>query len=354
MLIKRQDITEALKLLCKVAPKKPSIEIFRFVRIKASKGKVEIVATDTEQRLTWDGYADGDIDVCLPAFALQKFVKGPQRELRGAVEFEMVGDVCEVRYDEMEAKFRPVPVEDFPSKAPGRWKKVVVGFAPDLGYQMDYVLPVVSIDFTRPHINCVSIQGDKVIGTDGYRMHIGEMRHSGKFKGEHNVPRESAKILLEVLRHDPDVDFRRQEDKGKFVCGPWTLETKLVTADFPPYDQVVPKFSSYDVTVDPKKLSKVVKRASDIGISHAKVVANGALSFTVTSEERDEVTLVYRPEEPGCPDDEEHVVGLNLAFVLDALKGETAAKFSLGGSMDPLRIDSDNGARIAVVMPCRI
>jgi len=120
------------------------------------------------------------------------------------------------------------------------------------------------------------------------------------------------------------------------------------------YERVVPKFSSYDVTVDPKKLSKIVKRANDIGISHAKVVAGATLSFAVVSEERDEVALVYRPDEPGYPDDEEHVFGLNLAFLLDALKGAASAKLSLSGSLDPIRIDSDNGDRIAVLMPCRI
>lgn len=226
----------------------------------------------------------------------------------------------------------------------------------------------ISTDETRPHVNslCVETQGEtmRAVSTDGHRMtkmdatiaglsaptrtmllplkSVGEVRRLAEGAGDASVSLHMSGPCLFI-----------EADGVRF-------HSKLVDAQFPPYQQVIPAACATMVRAPRLALIdafKAIKIATDAHHANVKVhVATNALRVTAESPESgsgfDELAVDYAGAEL--------TIGFNAQYMLDALGAVSGDEvlLSLTGELDPaLLLPGETTAGesfTAVVMPARI
>jgi DNA polymerase III subunit beta len=229
----------------------------------------------------------------------------------------------------------------------------------------------ISSDETRPHVNSGLFEwvGERVrlVSTDGHRLS----------KMEATVPGTSAtatmliplKAITELRRladearaekDAPTVTITQSGPNAFFSVAGTQFSVKLVDAQFPPYQQVIPQLSDRSVraprTPFAEALRAVSLAASDRTGGVKLSVAPGTLRITSESPESgngfDEVPVDYTGPEV--------TIGFNAKYFLDVLAAIDDDEIILGisGELDPAVIrpgsESSDQSYVAVIMPMRI
>jgi len=349
----RKGMHQALQLLTKVVDHKSAVQIIRCVKLQAKDGVFKLTATDLERTLTTELACEGELTTCLPAKLLCKLVKPQGKNDDSNVEIEAVGDdIVVIRADDVTTKLASKPAEDFPASKDRDWNLVALWPTKPLAEALDYVLPAASTDETRPHICGVQLDTTgKIVATDGRRLHMTDL--PSPLAEDLLLTTAAAQTLRHILKDADQVVIARDEDRVKVRAGQWTLETTAVKAEFPPYEQVVPKSPQTTVTVDGKAFSRALKRL-DILSSRpgVKMVINGVIELSSSDPEIGEASVVVTPIENDHTGDD-LIIGFNLAYLVEAIgRKDQTARLRFDGRLDPLRIDRDQDT--AVVMPMRI
>ena len=139
--------------------------------------------------------------------------------------------------------------------------------------------------------------------------------------------------------------------------GNTAISVKLIEAQFPPYEQVIPKDSERKVPVDRAALLEALKRISIMSSDKTQGVkvalAEGALRISSDNpdlgEAREELEVKY--DQPPVQ------IGFNARYLIDLLgqMGTEKVRLELNGELDPGVIRPADGTDyLGVVMPMRI
>ena len=231
----------------------------------------------------------------------------------------------------------------------------------------------ISTDDSRMHLNSALFEweGDQVrmVTTDGHRLSKMEVRVTGNtadttmlipLKGIHELRRlcdeasagNSGEVTkLQMLQSGPNAFFRLPNLQ---------FSVKLVDAQFPPYEKVIPEKTEHIVRASRVAMTDALKAvaiaASDRTGGVRLTIEDHTIRFESESPESgagfDEVPIEY----DGPP----VAIGLNARYLLDALGAMSTDDINLGvsGELDPalLRPSSADaqGDYMAVIMPMRI
>jgi DNA polymerase-3 subunit beta len=229
----------------------------------------------------------------------------------------------------------------------------------------------ISSDETRAHVNSALFEwaGERVrmVTTDGHRLS----------KMEATVPGSSAtatmliplkaiaelRRLAEEARADKEsstVAISQSGPNAFFTLAGMNFSVKLVDAQFPPYQQVIPQVTDRQIRAPriafADALRAVSLAASDRTGGVKLSAVPGALRITSESPESgngfDELSVDYSGPEV--------TIGFNAKYFLDVLAAIDDEEISLGisGELDPAVLkpagESSQQSYIAVIMPMRI
>lgn len=269
-----------------------------------------------------------------------------------------------------------IPGEDFPQLP-----------EPDSGAEM-MSLPVdslaqliasthfsISTDETRLHLNSALFEWDgnrvRMVTTDGHRLSKMEADVSGQpasssmlipLKGIHELKRLCDEAKAEEAKGDSTGQLKMCQSgpTAFFQIVGVQFGVKLVDAQFPPYQQVIPASTSQTIAapraavVDALKAVSVAASDRTGGIKVA--LENNVIRFSSESPESgdgfDEVPVDYEGETL--------TVGFNAKYFLDVLGPLDGEELTLGisGELDPAVIrpakDTEGTEYLAVIMPMRI
>ena len=219
-----------------------------------------------------------------------------------------------------------------------------------------------STDDTRPHVASVLVElsgtASRAVATDGHRMTVARIGNVGGDACKFLVPRNAATLLAgipEGERVDLEVGggLLAVTTHGDAVV---TLTVKLTEAQFPPWEQVVPKDRKAKAQVSCAALSQSVQ---------AVALAAGERSGGITLRfEDDRIALSSQSPDHGDAGDEVEAdgrtgtgvpIGCNARYMLEALAavGELA-EVSAEGELDPMTVASLDGSVLCVLMPMRV
>jgi len=237
----------------------------------------------------------------------------------------------------------------------------------------------ISTDETRAHVNSALFEwaGDRLrmVTTDGHRLSKMEATVTGSSAtATMLIP---LKAIGELRRLTDDAKAERSENKDKnadsasvtitqsgpnafFDLAGMRFSVKLVDAQFPPYQQVIPKASERNVRAPRRALAEALDAvriaASDRTGGVKLTTLSGLLRVTSESPESgngfDELPVDF---EGG-----ELTIGFNAKYFLDVLNALDGEEVILGmsGELDPATIrqgsESEKESFVAVVMPMRI
>ncbi len=229
----------------------------------------------------------------------------------------------------------------------------------------------ISSDETRPHVNSALFEwaGDRVrmVTTDGHRLSKMEITVSGSsatatmlipLKAIHELRRLADEARGD--RENPNVRITQSGPNAYFTLAGMQFSVKLVDAQFPPYQQVIPAGTERTVRAPRAQLADALRAislaANDRTGGVKLALAQNALRITSESPESgngfDEVPIDYTGPEL--------TIGFNAKYFLDVLGAIDEDEVALGisGELDPAVVrpasDSDEQSYVAVIMPMRI
>jgi len=369
IVVPKKDFLRILERCHPVADKKSAVPALANVLLTAEGRTLRVAATDLY--LAMSGHVESEVSspgsIALPARDLFERVKAmPDGPIHlttedGRATIKAVGQAR--RYT-----LHGLPGSDFPAlptPAPG---------SPSIEIPVDVFARLmarthfsISTDETRAHVNSALFEwsGDRVrmVATDGHRLskmeavvagtnHVASMLIPLKAIGELRRMADAAKgQTLAIQQHGPCAFFNM--DGVQF-------SVKLIDAQFPPYQQVIPSAVTHSVRVPRVRFADALKAmqlaADDRTGGILVTLAPGALTITATSPESgnafDQVDVDYAGAE--CK------VGMNAKYLLDVLAAidDEEAVWGVSGELDPitLRPATESAATdyLAVVMPLRI
>lgn len=227
----------------------------------------------------------------------------------------------------------------------------------------------ISTDETRAHLNSALFECDggkvRMVTTDGHRLSKMEISVEGlSAKTAMLLP---LKAVMELRRLAEEAADRGEEKVTISQTGPnaffeisgLRFSVKLIDAQFPPYEQVIPAVTDRAVRTPRSPFAEALRAvslaASDRTGGVKLSVADNVLKITSESPESgngfDQITIDYAGPEIS--------VGFNARYLLDVLGAIDADEVTLGlsGELDPAVVrpgDTDQDEYIAVVMPMRI
>src|SRR3982751_5355943 len=234
----------------------------------------------------------------------------------------------------------------------------------------------ISTDETRLHLNSALFEweGDRVrmVTTDGHRLSKMEATLPGKqasatmlipLKGVLELKRlcdEASEDKASEPGHGNEIRISQSGPNAFFQLAGFQFSVKLVDAQFPPYQQVIPEHSEQRARAPRAAVADALRAvsvaASDRTGGIKLTLGGGKMRFESenpdSGEGFDEVNVDYSGPEL--------TVGFNARYFLDVLGAITDEDVTLGisGELDPAVIkpagDSANKSYQAVIMPMRI
>jgi DNA polymerase-3 subunit beta len=374
LVIPKKDLLRLVARCQGVADKKSAMPVLANVLLAAEGNTLRVAATDLY--LAVSGQTSAEIgtagSVAVPAKDLLERVKampeGPiQVTTTDGAQTTLKAVGSPRRYT-----LHGLPGTEFPALPKA------AADAPTLDLAVDLLATLIarthfsiSGDETRPHVNSALFEwaGERVrmVTTDGHRLSKMEVTVPGSSAtATMLIPLKAIaelRRLAEEARADketPTVVISQSGPNAFFTLAGMNFSVKLVDAQFPPYQQVIPQMTDRQIrasrVVFADALRAVSLAASDRTGGVKLSAVPGALRITSESPESgngfDELTVDYSGPEV--------TIGFNARYFLDVLGAIDDEEISLGisGELDPAVLrpaeESSQQSYIAVIMPMRI
>lgn len=375
VVIAKKDLLRLVKRCQGIADKKSAMPALANVLLSADGGALHVSATD--MYLAVSGQAPAEVaatgSVAVPAKDLferiGKMPDGPiQLVTKDGTQTTVKAVGSPRRYT-----LHGIPGSDFPTLPRA------ASDAPSLDLPASlFALLIkrtkfsISADETRAHVNSALLEwaGERVrmVSTDGHRLSKMEVTVPGTSATATMLIPKKAIDELGRLADDsmsdkegtPVVTISQSGPNAFFAIAGMTFSVKLVDAQFPPYQQVIPAMTDRSIRAPRVQLEQALD-----AVRVAASDRTGGVKLTTSS---DVLRITSESPESGNGFDEVNVdytgpeltIGFNAQYFVDVLNAIQDDEVILGisGELDPAVLrpaaESDQESYVAVVMPMRI
>lgn len=259
--------------------KNATLPVLSSVLIIAGDDGIKLRATNLETGvdLKIEGVCESEGVVAVPAQVLQQIASSLVGE--GTVTLEHAGDNLIIESGTGKSLLKTVPYDDFPSiPFPENPKNRIV--VPGIVVQnlFNAIASCASTSTVRPELASLylSIEGGTLtaVATDSFRL--AEKRVPINNKGTQGKLLIPAKNALEIAQALPDDDIIISFDDHQcaFVSPEGMLVSRLTSAVYPDYRQIIPKESVVEATVLRRDFETALKRSSIFSDTFQKIRVN--------------------------------------------------------------------------------
>lgn len=346
----RKALHAAVKRLAAIADKRSTLKVLANLAIQTGPHGVTLCATDLNVYgvttiADWTVTGNGSITVNAKSLSdlLAKLPDG-NVQLRAVENFgvEVSAAGATVNLTSFPARDYPKIPAVGPTDKPLPFTKIDGGALRSL---IQSVESAVCQDQTRFHLNGLLIQYRDaqitMVATDGHRLHKAqrELAREGDFETPTAgviVPERGATEIRKLLPKTGACEIAMVGSNMLAVrVGPTTIVTKLIDAQFPPHEQVIPKTNA--------RLCTVATQGLRLAMERAKVVESSTRGSVLTMT-RDTLAIVT-PDGQGNelrdtlaaesrPADVHFTIGVQPKYLLDALAAIDDERVTLAFSTD--------------------
>jgi len=361
--IQKAEFVRGLRLAQSIADRKSTMPMLANVLLRTQgKNKLLVAATDLNVSLTAElkstNASEGGLTVAAKALHdIVTSVPGDELTLKRADNHW-----AEIKSGKVNYRVVGMPDRDFPKVPDPREVEFAEVDAATVREMIDHTLFSVCNDETRFHLNGVLFESSgskaRMVSTDGHRLSKIERALPGgpQLSAGVIIPKKG---LLEIKRVLEGATSCKLAVKTPYVFlqhDELSLAVKLIDAQFPPYEQVIPKDPKRTVVIDRGLLVDALKRAQLMSSETRGVkLALGEGVVTVTSDNPDMGEV--REELDADYTGEAMAIGFNPKYVIELLgqMGTDQVTLSLGGELDPgLWRPMGGDDYLGVIMPMRI
>ncbi|HEY1554704.1 MAG TPA: DNA polymerase III subunit beta [Kofleriaceae bacterium] len=361
--ISKTEFLRGLRLAQGIADRKSTMPMLANVLLRTvGKGQLLIAATDLNVSLTAELKSQNAHEggITLGAKNLYELVANAPGEDITLKKAD--NHWAEIRSGKVTYKIVGMPDRDFPKVPDHREASYAQVESAVLREMIDRTLFSVCNDETRFHLNGVYFESDgskvRMVSTDGHRLSKVErtLPDGPKLSAGVIIPKKGLLELKKVLETGPSCKLSIKTPHLFVVNDDIALAVKLIDAQFPPYEQVIPKDHKKIVTVDRVRFIDALRRAQLMSSETRGVkVAASKEGMTITSDNPDLGEVREELEADYCG--EPIAIGFNPKYVVELLSQMSADQvtLALGGELDPGLIKPLAGDEyLGVVMPMRI
>ena len=361
--IAKSEFIRGLRLAQGIADRKSTMPMLANVLLR-TQGKTQLLvaATDLNVSLTAElkshNASDGGIAILAKnLFDLVANAPGDEVTLKKADNHW-----AEIKSGKVTYRIVGMPDRDFPKVPDHREAQYATLESAVLREMIERTLFSVCNDETRFHLNGVFFESDgskaRMVSTDGHRLSKVErtIANGPKLSAGVIIPKKGLLEIKKVLEQGPSSKIAIKTPHLFLVQDDLAIAVKLIDAQFPPYEQVIPKEHKKVITVDRVRFIDALRRAQLMSSETRGVkIAATREGVTITSdnpdlgEVREELEAEYNSEPLA--------IGFNPKYVVELLMQMSADQITiaLGGELDPGLIRPLTGDDyLGVVMPMRI
>ena len=361
--IERATLLQGLYLAQGISERRTTMPILANVLLRTDgKDRLLLAATDTNvtvvSELKCKTQAEGGITISAKHLHdIVKSLPGDDLVLR-----RTDNNYAEIRAGKVEYKVVGMADRDFPKLPSHRevsFNKVAAATVRDMIAKTFFSI---SADETRYHLSGVLFESDgklaRMVSTDGHRLCKVERPLDGpKLQKSIIIPRKGLTEARKLLENVDQVEIGLHGNHLFLRVREVAISIKLVDAQFPPYDQVIPKENEKVAQVGRLALLEALRRVSLMSSDK-----NFGVRFSLQKG-----ALEIRSDNPDLGQAHEEVVvsyegaalqiGFNAKYFIELLSemGGDEVCLELNGELDPALVRPvDNRDYVGVVMPMRI
>jgi DNA polymerase-3 subunit beta len=361
--IAKTEFLRGLRLAQGIADRKSTMPMLANVLLRTQgKNQLLVAATDLNVSLTAElkstNASDGGLTLgAKNLYELIANAPGDEITLKKADNHW-----AEIKSGKVTYRIVGMPDRDFPKVPDHREATYATVESAVLREMIERTLFSICNDETRFHLNGVFFESDgskaRMVSTDGHRLSKVErtIPNGPKLSAGVIIPKKGLLEIKKVLEQGPNAKLAVKTPHVFLVQDDIAIAVKLIDAQFPPYEQVIPREHKKIITVDRMRLIDALRRAQLMSSETRGVkVAATREGVTVTSDNPDlgEVREELEAEYNGEP----IAIGFNPKYVVELLTQMSSDQVTvaLGGELDPGLIRPLTGDDyLGVVMPMRI
>jgi DNA polymerase-3 subunit beta len=364
--IEKASLLQGLYLAQGISDRKSTMPILANVLLRTDgKDKLLVAATDLNVTVTAElpCKVDKEGGLTVGAKHLHDIVKSLPGETLTLTRTE--NQYADIKAGKVEYKVVGMSDRDFPKLPNHREVKFAKVDAHTLRDMIAKTFFSISTDETRYHLNGVLFESDgnvaRMISTDGHRLSKIERPLAGGPKLPQGIiiPRKGLMELRRALENAAgEVELGIHHGHIFVRVKEVALSVKLIEAQFPPYDQVIPKEND-KVAVCPRlatleALKRISIMSSDKTWGIKFVLKKGALQIASDNPDLGEAHEELDVSYDGAP----LTIGFNAKYFIELMtemEGDEI-KLELNGELDPglVRPNDKAAGYLGVVMPMRI
>lgn len=359
------NLQKKLSFLNHAVSSKSQLPILLNILLETSDGKLKISTTDLEIGIETllPVTIEEEGAITLPAKTFTELINSLSED---TITLQTKDGVLEVISKKTKSVFQTTSRDDFPTLYEDKGEKIAVLPQEKLHKDFSSVIFSASTDTTRPALSGVLVrkeaEGFLLVATDGYRLSLKHYKvedNKGVDEQSFIVPARVFKELLAIKEENNIIDMYVSHGTNQilFEQGETVLVGRLIEAEFPNFEKIIPSDFSVSVAFDKEEMQQAVKICSIFARDAANIIK---LSFhkdhiTVSSQSSSvgENTVNVEAKLSG----EENEIAFNARYLIDLFANVDAEEmvFEMTGPLNPgvFKIKNDPSF-LHLIMPIRV
>lgn len=275
--LNKKELIDAVTTTARFSERRSStLPVLSSIVVSADTDGIHFQATNLETGvdITVEGSVKKTGTVALPANIFKEIVSSFTGG--GTITLEQTQDTVLLTGDGVKSTIKTLSAEDFPSIPTPDEVKTKVTIAGNIFRSLiSLVAGYASPSTVRPELASVLIkaQGGVItaVATDSFRLAEKKVTITGTVpQFSILIPAKNALSIIETLP-DEEIDIHADDHQCAFVWKGGRISTRLVSAEYPDYAQIIPKTFVSNATVLKKDFESALKRTAVFSDSFQKI-----------------------------------------------------------------------------------
>ena len=337
--------------------------------LEAKEGSLTISATDLEIGITTDVPAKTEKTgtVTVPAKSFVELIGMLPSE---KINLETTKEGLIVSGEKEKNVFQTMPTDEFPKLYEEKGRQIITLKKETIEKDFSKIVFAASHDSERPALSGVLVKEEKggflLVATDGYRLSLKKnaLQNAKKKQTEEVSVIIPSRVIRELIQMEKNAEVEyigvyvsKEKNQIIFSQNDTTLIGRLIEAEFPNYEKIIPTDFSTKTVVDKEGLQKAIKE----GYVFARQTA-GIIKMSI---QKDKILISANAPSVGKNQieveakttGEENEIAFNARYLLDFLsstQSETVS-FEMNGPLNPgVFKEIDDPSFMHLIMPIRV
>lgn len=367
-----ENLQKKISLINRGVSTRSQLPILLNILLIAKDGKLKLISTDLEIGIQTEIPAniEEEGEITVPAKLFSDLITALSYE---KVTLQTVKENLEIITEKTKNTLQTISSEEFPKLYEEKGVLAIDIKKEILQKELTKVIFAASTDTTRPALSGILIKEEKngqkheflFVATDGYRLSLlkqsvlTEKEIKEKFESEIIIPSRVLREVLNLKGEDSDIKLFISEEKNQilFQQDGIIIVGRLINAQFPSYEKLIPESFITTVTFDKNEMQKAVKICAIFARDSANIIKFSIKENKVIVSANTESIQENFVEVDAKIVGDENEIAFNARYLLELFANieEEDIKFEMSGPLSPgvFKI-KDDPSFLHLIMPIRV